>query len=153
MEKPFDEGHAWVDLLLLAENDEKTVTIAGVKIQQKPGSVLWSKKDLMARWGWTRWRFDKTIAKWKALGMITEDQHRNQHRNQHRIVTELTIVKWAFFQSRRRKTSTENDTENDILLKKNKEGDRERLTRRVAKKKMERRLNPETGAWEVTVVD
>ena len=54
--KPFDEGHAWVDLLLLAETEEKDVEIAGVQIHQIPGGVYWSKKDLMARWGWGRGR-------------------------------------------------------------------------------------------------
>lgn len=99
----------------------------------------------MARWGWTRWRFDKTIAKWKALGMITEDQHRNQHRNQHRIVTELTVVKWGFFQGSRRKTSTENDTENGKPLKKNKKGGGDGSAPRPAKREMVL----VDGHWEV----
>ncbi len=134
-EKPFDEGKAWVDLLLLAENTEKDIEVAGIKIHQKPGGVYWSKKDLMARWGWTRWRFDKTLERWKALGMVKEEQHRNQHRNQHRIVTEITVEKWRFFQGRSKNTSTESNTENSRLLKKNKEGgDGEGLSPRPAEK-------------------
>lgn len=121
-EKPFDEGRAWVDLLLLAENTDKDIEVSGIKIHQKPGGVYWSKKDLMARWGWSRRRLDNILEKWTALGMVTVCGHRNEHRNEHRIVTEITVEKWRFFQGGRKKTSTETDTESDILLKKNKKG-------------------------------
>lgn len=151
MEKPFDEGHAWVDLLLLATPTERDVEVAGIKIHQEPGSVLWTKKDLITRWGWTRWHFDKILAKWVELGMVTEKQHRNQHRNQHRIVTELTVVKWGHFQGSRSKTNTENSTENDKPLKKDKEGDGERLSRRHATKK-KGLVTGENGRWGVTKV-
>lgn len=152
-EKPFDEGHAWVDLLLLAESEEKDTEIAGVQIHQKPGGVYWSKKDLMARWGWGRKKLNNVLSRWEAAGMVKVEVHRNVHRNVHRGVTEITVEKWGFFQGRASKRNTERNTEKCILLKKNKEGDGERLSRRPAKKKMERRLNPDTGAWEVTVVD
>lgn len=121
-EKPFSKGQAWVDLLLLAESEEKNTEIAGVNIHQKPGGVYWSKKDLMDRWGWGRRKLDGVLARWEAAGMIKVYVHRNVHRNVHRGVTEITVEKWGFFQGRAKKTYTETSTETRILLKKNKEG-------------------------------
>ena len=145
-EKPFSKGQAWVDLLLLAESEEKDISIAGIGIHQKPGGVYWPKKSLMARWGWSRWRLDNVLQEWEADGMITVEQHRNQHRNQHRTVTEITVGKWRFFQGRAKKTSTETDTENDILLKNNnKKGGGDGSAPRPAKKK----TVLVDGHWEV----
>lgn len=132
---PFSEGQAWVDLLLLAENEEKDTEISGVQIHQKPGGVYWSKKDLMKRWGWGRRKLDGVLARWETAGMIKVYGHRNVHRNVHRIVTEITVEKWGFFQGRAKKTYTERDTKTYTLLKKNKEGgDGEGLSPRPAEK-------------------
>lgn len=121
-ERPFSKGQAWVDLLLLAESDEKDFTVCGTTLHQSPGSIFRTKKELMARWGWTKYKLNSVLAEWEALGMISVQQHRIQHRNQHRTCTEITIEKWRFFQGRPPKSSTENSTENSIHLKKNKKG-------------------------------
>lgn len=145
-EKPFDEGHAWVDLLLLAETEEKDVEIAGVQIHQIPGGVYWSKKDLMARWGWGRRKLDSVLARWEEAGMIQVHGHRNVHRNVHRIVTEITVGKWRFFQGRAKKTYTETCAETYTLLKNNnKKGGGDGSAPRPAKKK----TVLVDGHWEV----
>lgn len=91
-EKPFTEGQAWIDLLLLAAN--WTHNVDGE--EWKPGEVHLSKAALMERWGWTRWKYDKVIKSWKEQKMI--DQPIFQPKNQPGQKNPLTIVKWEFFQ-------------------------------------------------------
>ena len=149
--KPFDEGRAWVDLLLMAENEEKDFLINGTVIHQVPGGVYHSKQELMKRWGWTKYKLKKTLDRWESLGMIKIQQHRIQPRNQQRTYTEITVEKWRFFQGRPPKNSHENSTENRSHLKKNTAGgDGEGLSPRPAAPKMLRRWVDDH--WEVTPI-
>lgn len=120
LQKPFSEGQAWVDLLMLAETEEKDFVVNGCAIHQKPGEVWETKKSLMERWGWTRYALERVLTAWEAEKMISVQQHRIQHRNQHRTHTVVTIEKWGFFQVGGRKNSTESSTESNIHLKKTK---------------------------------
>lgn len=91
LEKPFDESHAWVDLLLLAAHETHD---AGGETWIA-GQVKLSKEWLMKRWGWTRWRIDNVLKRWESDGMI---QRTIQRTNQRTSYTVITIEKWAFYQ-------------------------------------------------------
>lgn len=91
LQKPFSEGQAWVDLLMLAETEEKDFVVNGCTVHQKPGEVRTSKKYLMERWGWTRRKIDGVFYSW-------EHDHKIVHKNVHKAGSVLTIVKWGFFQ-------------------------------------------------------
>ncbi len=103
--KPFDEGHAWVDLLLLAAHDAHKVD-GDVWM---PGTIRLSKEWLMQRWGWSRWRADKTLHKWEDLGMI---QRTIQRTNQRTSYTLITIEKWGFYQGDKGKNQRTNQRTN-----------------------------------------
>ena len=51
-EKPFSKGQAWIDLLLLANHEDRKVLIGNQLITVKRGSFITSQKKLMERWGW-----------------------------------------------------------------------------------------------------
>lgn len=91
LQKPFSEGQAWVDLLMMAAHEDHSVN----GVEWKAGTVRLSKKWLMERWGWTRWKIDNTLKRWVEDGMV---QHTIQRTNQHTSYTVLTIAKWGFFQ-------------------------------------------------------
>lgn len=49
----FNKFHAWVDLLLLASDEDTVVNINGKKIQQKRGQTAQSLRSLAKRWKWS----------------------------------------------------------------------------------------------------
>lgn len=51
-EKPFSKGQAWVDLLLMANHEDKKTLIGNDLILVKRGSHITSQLKLMERWGW-----------------------------------------------------------------------------------------------------
>ena len=53
-DKPFSKGQAWIDLLLLANYDDKKKLIKGEVITCERGSVNLSIRELSTRWGWSR---------------------------------------------------------------------------------------------------
>lgn len=120
---PFSEGQAWVDLLLLTENEEKDFSIDGKMIHQMPGNVYMAKKALMERWGWSRRKLDGAFKRWESQNMIKVSQvplvHQNEHQNVHRTYTVVTIVKWRFFQGGKPKGEHQNVHQNELHLKNN----------------------------------
>ena len=53
-DKPFNRGAAWVDLLLLANHEDKKVLFNGSIIEVKRGEKITSLRKLSERWGWSR---------------------------------------------------------------------------------------------------
>ena len=52
--EPFTRTHAWIDLLLLANYQDTTALVRGVKIVVKRGQVCRSITELAKRWKWSR---------------------------------------------------------------------------------------------------
>lgn len=110
-EKPFDVGHAWVDLLLLAAHEVHEVDGE----TWIPGQVKLSKEWLMDRWGWTRWKIDGVLKRWENENMI---QRTIQRTNQRTSYTVITIEKWAFYQGGKSKNQRTNQRTNQPQHKK-----------------------------------
>jgi hypothetical protein len=53
-EKPFSRGQAWVDLLLMANYEDRNVLFDGRYIEVNRGSFITSELKLMDRWGWSK---------------------------------------------------------------------------------------------------
>jgi len=96
-DKPFTEGQAWVDLLLLAAYDEHTDN--GIKWM--PGEVHISKNNLAKRWGWSRRKIDECFAAWEEENMIGRTFEHGFERGSKMV---LTIANWAKFQGQRSKS-------------------------------------------------
>jgi len=95
-QKPFDEAHAWLDLLLLAQYEERTVREADGQLQVwKPGEVRHSKNMLADRWGWTRYKIDSTLKRW-------ENESRIAYRGRRAKGSVITILGWDKYQNGKR---------------------------------------------------
>ena len=62
LKKPFSEGQAMVDLMLMASYEEKDVVIHGETVHLMPGDVVRSQRQLAERWGWSRAKVRRFIS-------------------------------------------------------------------------------------------
>ena len=53
-EKPFDKARAWIDLLLMANHQDKKKMDGNQIITVKRGSFITGELKLSKRWGWSR---------------------------------------------------------------------------------------------------
>lgn len=91
--EPFDKRSAWIDLLLMANHEERMIygTNSGKPIVIQPGQLHTSMDHLAERWQWSRnkgIRFFKQLA---AQGMVTVNGTPDG--------TTVTIINWGLFQS------------------------------------------------------
>lgn len=69
-DKPFNRGAAWVDLLLLANHEDKNVLFNGSIIEVKRGEKITSLRKLSERWGWSREKTKNFLILLKSENMI-----------------------------------------------------------------------------------
>ena len=89
-DKPFNMASAWIDLLLLANHEDKETIFDKKPILVKRGQRITSVRELSARWGWGK---DKTLRFLRLLEsekMIVKDSDSRR--------TLLTIVNYGFYQ-------------------------------------------------------
>ena len=53
-DKPFSKGQAWIDMLMLANHEDKQILFGRKIIDVKAGSFITSEVKLAERWGWSR---------------------------------------------------------------------------------------------------
>lgn len=102
--KPFSKGQAWIDLLLLANyEDRKTMHRGKLKVCKR-GTVNLSVSVLAERWGWN-WRTAKNfILELEKDGMCTLDCTRD--------CTTITIVNYDDFQDSEKRNTKRNTKQN-----------------------------------------
>lgn len=96
----FTMGQAWVDLLLMANHEDKKMLFEGKLIIVKKGQFITSILKLSERWKWNR----KTVSNF--LKVLEDDKMVTTERTTKG--TTITIVNWDVFQDR---GSTEGTTE------------------------------------------
>ena len=97
-DKPFNMASAWIDLLLLANHEDKETIFDKKPILVKRGQRITSVRELSARWGWGK---DKTLRFLRLLEsekMIVKDSDSRR--------TLLTIVNYGIYQD----CESENET-------------------------------------------
>ena len=97
-DKPFNMASAWIDLLLLANHEDKETIFDKKPILVKRGQRITSVRELAGRWGWGK---DKTLRFLRLLEsekMIVKDSDSRR--------TLLTIVNYGIYQD----CETENET-------------------------------------------
>lgn len=99
-EDKFSRGQAWVDLLLMANHEDRKMLFEGKLIIVKKGQFITSILKLSERWKWNR----KTVSNF--LKVLEDDKMVTTERTTKG--TTITIVNWDFFQDR---GSTEGTTE------------------------------------------
>lgn len=102
--KPYDKLSAWIDLLLLANYEDKKVMHRGKLITCKRGTVNLSITSLANRWGWN-WRTAKRF--------ILELEKDNMCQLECRAeCTTITIVNYDNFQTMDKKSAKQNTKHN-----------------------------------------
>lgn len=100
-DKPFNMASAWIDLLLLANHEDKETIFDKKPILVKRGQRITSVRELSARWGWGK---DKTLRFLRLLEsekMIVKESDSRK--------TLLTIVNYGIYQ--------DGETENETVIR------------------------------------
>ena len=106
-DKPFNRGAAWIDLLLLANHEDKKMLFNGNVVEVKRGEKLTSLRKLSERWGWS-------ITKVKKFLNLLSDEKMISYKSDSKK-TVYNIVNYEVYQdSENIKSNTE------ITLKENK---------------------------------
>jgi DNA replication protein DnaD len=100
-EKPYDKARAWIDLLLLANHEDRKVNFNGSPILVSRGQHLTSVRKLAERWGWS---YDKVL---RYLNVLTGEEMIKKDSNKSRTL--ITIVNYEVYQSDRTPTSDRNE--------------------------------------------
>jgi len=87
---PYDEARAFIDLIMLANYEDKKIPYKGEIITCKRGDVNLSLLYLAERWKWSTWKVRKFIGLLEKDGMVTTN--RTTHR------TTITIVNYGVYQ-------------------------------------------------------
>ena len=93
-DEKFDSRSAWIDLLLLANHEDKNTMFDGKPIVVKKGQRITSVRSLAERWHWSNEKTLKYLRMLDAENMIIKDSDNKR--------TLLTIVNYEFY----------NDTQN-----------------------------------------
>lgn len=116
--KPFSQGQAWIDLLMMAGYEDKTINFDGRPLPLKRGEFVTSMRKLAVRWGWST----------KKVGRFLDDLERDQMVSQKRNTkrTTIFIVNYSVYQGsgntkrnsketlRKRRGNTEENNETNI---------------------------------------
>ena len=89
-DKPFSRGQAWVDLLLMANYEDKEKLFNGSFITIKRGQTLTSLTKLADRWGWSRKKTTKFINELKKVNMV-DYESTNKY-------TTITVINYEVYQ-------------------------------------------------------
>ena len=101
-DKPFSKGQAWIDLLLLAEYEDTTVTSNGKTISINRGSIFHSIDFYAKRWGWSEGKVRRFFDTMDKDGIST--------RNSTIDGTIVTIEKYDIYQGGSTTNSTTDST-------------------------------------------
>ena len=89
-DKPFNMASAWIDILLLANHEDKETIFDKKPILVKRGQRITSVRELSARWGWGK---DKTL---RFLRLLESEKMIVKESDSRRTL--LTIVNYGIYQ-------------------------------------------------------
>jgi hypothetical protein len=89
-DKPYDRAHAWIDLLLSANHEDKKIVLGNDFIEVKRGSFITSLRKLSERWGWSNTKIKSFLDTLQSDGMAIykSDTHK----------TVINIVNYSVYQ-------------------------------------------------------
>lgn len=89
--EPFDKWHAWTDLLLMVNHEQKQFISKGQLITLEPGQMVTSAAILAERWQWSTNKVRRYFRLLVGTGMCNIVGTPNG--------TTITVVNWAKYQS------------------------------------------------------
>ena len=120
-EEPFDRRSAWVDLLLSANHEDRSMLFDGHRVTIRRGQLLTSVRKLSDRWRWSK---DRTL---RYLRLLEELEMIERESNARRTL--LTIVKYENYQVvRDSNKDTDKDTYKDAYKDSHKDTDTPQTT-------------------------
>lgn len=90
-DRVFDYTHAWIDLILSANFEDKKVLVNGTLTKVKRGQLRTSSRRLAVQWGWSKDKVLRFLDVLQSDGMVKVEHTKNE--------TLVTIVNYGFFQS------------------------------------------------------
>lgn len=91
-EKPFDRAHAWIDLIMMMNHEDKKTLFDGNLITVRRGSVITSLRQLSVRWGWSKDKVSHFLDVLEKDGMIRQKRDTKK--------TALSLVNYGVYQNR-----------------------------------------------------
>lgn len=88
----FNDSHAWIDLILLANHKDSIITKRGIRLEVKRGYVGWSERVLADRWKWSRGKVRRFFDFLIQQNMIQIEQQKNK------VSALIKIVKYDIYQ-------------------------------------------------------
>lgn len=89
-DKPFSKGQAWIDLILMANHEDKKTMIGNQLIVVERGKFITSEVKLSDRWGWSRKKVREFLRLLESDKMLTKKATTKY--------TAITIENYAFYQ-------------------------------------------------------
>lgn len=106
-EQPFSRGQAWVDMILLANNQTGTIHRRGIRITVRRGEIGYSLRELGRRWGWSLGKVQRFLDELKT---DTQIDTRNDTENVS-VTSLIRLINYEKYQSRDTKNDTKTGTE------------------------------------------
>lgn len=103
--KPFSEGQAWIDLLLMANHEDQKFLSGSSVVEGKRGCIYKSMLFLANRWGWDRKKVKRFLMTLQMDNMITQNATTQG--------TTICIVKYGDFQNQGTTKRTTNGQRSD----------------------------------------
>lgn len=100
-DRPFDKCRAWIDILLLANHEDKKILFNDVPMMIKRGQYLTSIRKLSERWGWS---YDKVS---RFLNTLESEEMLRRESNKSRTL--LTVINYEIYQGDRTQTSEQTE--------------------------------------------
>lgn len=106
-DKPFSRGQAWVDILLLANHEDKKIFMDGELIEVCRGEHITSEPKLASRWGWSRTKVRNFLEILEQEGMLKNIKEGKKR-------TRLKVLNYNTYQdmANNRKTTDEQPKDN-----------------------------------------
>ena len=90
VEKPFDLRSAWIDIILMANHEDKEIIVGTQALLVRRGQKFTSIRKLALRWRWSEKKVSRFLELLVSTGKIYKDATHNG--------TLLTIIKYDFYQ-------------------------------------------------------
>lgn len=108
-DKPFDKRSAWIDLILLANHEDKKIVLGNEIIEVKRGSFVTSEVKLSDKWGWSRSKVRSFLELLENDKMIAKESDNKK--------TTISIVNYSVYQDSENNKAN-NDLDNEKTSKK-----------------------------------
>ena len=101
----FTRLQAWIDLLIIANNDESYIYVRGNKVEIKRGQIGKTQDTLAERWRWSRGKVVRFLDELQKNGQIVQQKSK--------LINLISIVNYELYQCGSTTESTTDSASND----------------------------------------